>query len=135
VACDNEDLDDMTGIWENKGSVVEIKREVITFRKDRETHGRYFSGNFDRENWSIKRMNANKKEKYTSGGKIYDQVCKRGKDRKNHRLRHKTTTCKNMMRLSANIWLHRGWHAPCELPRICSSSALLWVMGSSIKTK
>jgi hypothetical protein len=29
-----------------------------------------------------------------------------------------------------NIWLHKGWHAPCELPRMHSSSALavrLWI--------
>ena len=26
--------------------------------------------------------------------------------------------------LCVNIWLHRGWHAPCELPRTCSSNAL-----------
>jgi hypothetical protein len=28
------------------------------------------------------------------------------------------------------IWLHRGWHAPCELPRTRSSSSLaigLWI--------
>jgi hypothetical protein len=68
----------MTGIWENKGSVMEVKREVITFRKDRETHGRYFSGNFDRKNWSIKRMNATKKEKCTPGGKVYDRMSAKG---------------------------------------------------------
>jgi hypothetical protein len=33
-----------------------------------------------------------------------------------------------------NIWLHRGWHAPCELPRTSSSSRLLhWAMESCSK--
>jgi hypothetical protein len=33
-----------------------------------------------------------------------------------------------------NIWLHRGWHAPCELPRTSSSSALvvgLWSLAQN----
>jgi hypothetical protein len=33
-----------------------------------------------------------------------------------------------------NIWLHRGWHAPCKLPRTSSSSCLMhWVMESCSK--
>jgi len=26
--------------------------------------------------------------------------------------------------LCDNIWLHRGWHAPCEMPRKCNFSSL-----------
>jgi hypothetical protein len=33
-----------------------------------------------------------------------------------------------------NIWLHRGWHAPYEIPRTSSSSRLLyWAMESFSK--
>jgi hypothetical protein len=42
-------------------------------------------------------------------------------------LRPLTTSCDN-------IWLHRGWHAPCELPRTRSSSALavgLWILAQN----
>jgi hypothetical protein len=61
-----------------------------------------------------------------------------GKDKKNNRLRKKTTTRKNMTRFRANIRLHGGWHAPCELPRTSSSSALvvgLWSLAQNVSLK
>jgi hypothetical protein len=49
-------------------------------------------------------------------------------------LRSDMNHCLIPMRYAANsidnIWLHRGWYAPCELPRTSSSSALavgLWI--------
>jgi hypothetical protein len=45
-----------------------------------------------------------------------------------------TTNLDNLLPLTTicdNIWLHREWHAPCELPRTSSSSHLMhWGMES-----
>jgi hypothetical protein len=51
------------------------------------------------------------------------------------RLKVETTNPKALTSLCANIRLHRGWHAPCELPRTRSSSALvvgLWSHAQNI---
>jgi hypothetical protein len=62
--------------------MTEIKREVIDLREYMGAYGRHFSGKFDRENLSIKRMKTNEK-KCTPRGKNYERVCERGKNRKN----------------------------------------------------
>ena len=82
-----------------------------------------------------------------------------GRQKKNYKLRGKTCTIgyvkkgktgktidlgKNpkfarlMISLCDNIWLHRGWHAPCELPRMHSSSALvvgLWILAQNFRLR
>jgi hypothetical protein len=50
---------------------------------------------------------------------------------KNYRLRKKPQIHKTLKSLCDNIWLHRGWHAPCELPRTSSSRALALGYGVS----
>jgi hypothetical protein len=53
---------------------------------------------------------------------------------KNYRLGYIDTHLWPLTTLCDNIWLHRGWHAPCELPRMCNSSALvvgLWSLAQN----
>jgi hypothetical protein len=59
--------DDWLRARADKGSMTEIKREVID---DRGAYGRHLSGNFDRENQSIKRMKTNKRKMHAERKKL-----------------------------------------------------------------
>jgi hypothetical protein len=54
--------DDWLRARADKGSMTEIKREVIDLREDKGAYGQNFSSNFDKENQSIKRMKTNKRK-------------------------------------------------------------------------
>jgi hypothetical protein len=45
----NNYLDDWLRVWVNKGLAVEIKREVIKLRENKETYGRHFLGKMIRK--------------------------------------------------------------------------------------